>query len=104
MDKNIIYIAGPITGVPNYKETFKQYEDYLKAKGYTVLNPTAVLPEGLTNQQYMHACLNLIDCADAVLFLPGSDESKGALCEFNYCRYIDKPRAFSIHELKEVRA
>lgn len=102
--KNIIYLAGPITGVPNYKETFKQYEDYLKKKGYTVLNPANTLPTGLTNEQYMHACLNLIDCADVVLFLPGSEDSKGAQCEFHYCRYINKPRAFSIYDLKEVLA
>lgn len=101
-EKKVIYIAGPITGVPNYRENFKQYEEYLTRKGYKVLNPTAVFPEGLTNEQYMHSCLNLIDCADAVLFLPGSEDSKGAQCEFNYCRYIGKPRAFGIHHLKEV--
>ena len=101
-EKKVIYIAGPITGVSNYKENFKQYEEYLTRKGYKVLNPTAVFPEGLTNEQYMHSCLNLIDCADAVLFLPGSEDSKGAQCEFHYCRYIGKPRAFGIHHLKEV--
>lgn len=104
MPKKIVYIAGPITGVPNYQETFRQYEDWLKAKGYTVINPTTVLPVGLTNQEYMHACLALIDCADVVLFLPGSTESKGAMCEFMYCRYINKPRTFSIHELEEVKS
>lgn len=102
MPKKIVYLAGPITGVPNYKETFRQYEEWLKAKGYTVLNPTATLPEGLTNQEYMHTCLALIDCADVVLFLPDSTESKGATCEFMYCRYIGKPRLFSIHELEGV--
>ena len=99
---NVIYLAGPITGVPNYKEIFRQYECDLALKGYTVLNPTNTLPVGLTNEQYMHTCLSLIDCADAVLFLPGAEDSKGAQCEFHYCRYIGKPRAFSVQQLKEV--
>lgn len=99
MPKKIVYIAGPIAGVPNYKEIFKQYEEWLTAKGYTVINPTNALPVGLSNQQYMHACLALIDCADIVLFMPDSVESKGAACEFAYCRYIGKPRTFSVHDL-----
>lgn len=40
-----IYIAGPITGIPDYKERFAKAEAELKAKGHAVMNPAA-LPEG----------------------------------------------------------
>lgn len=34
-----LYIAGPITGVPDYAERFKRAEEDLKAMGHTVINP-----------------------------------------------------------------
>ena len=41
----IIYIAGPITGVTDYKEKFDQAEHQLTELGHKVLNP-ATLPRG----------------------------------------------------------
>ena len=99
--KKIVYLAGPITGVPDYQSRFRVIETALALKGYTVLNP-AKLPEGLTNKQYMHVCLALIDCADVVLFLDGSQDSKGAMCEFTYCRCIGKPHVFKLEELERI--
>lgn len=89
--KKVIYIAGPITGVENYWEAFEQAEDDLAACGCIPLSP-ARLPEGMTKAQYMRMCFSMIDSADAVLFLHGSDKSEGALLEFAYCDYIGKPR------------
>lgn len=96
--KKIVYIAGPITGVPDYKTRFCAVETELCLKGYRVINP-AKLPEGLTNKQYMHVCLPLIDCADVVLFMEGSQDSKGAMSEFAYCRCVGKPHVFKTEEL-----
>ena len=102
MGKKCIYIAGPTTG--SGAELFDKYEEWLTAKGHKVINPTAVLPKGLTAEREMRARLGLIDCADLVLFLPGADENAGSLCEFAYCRAVKKPRTFSIHELEGVRS
>lgn len=85
----VIYLAGPITGVPDYRENFQRVEDKLTAEGYIVLNP-AKLPAGLTNEQYMQIDLAMLSAADAVHFLPGWDNSKGATLERAYCEYIGK--------------
>ena len=34
----VIYIAGPITGVPKYHEAFEAAEDELSAKGFVPLS------------------------------------------------------------------
>ena len=75
--KKVIYIAGPITGVPRYWEAFEDAED-------------------------MRICLAMIDAADAVLFLPGSSRSRGAALEHRYCEYTGKPWARGINELEEA--
>ena len=97
----VVYIAGPITGVPDYKRHFNQAENDLLMRGYIPLNP-AKLPEGLTNGQYARIDFAMIDSADAVLFLAGWLNSVGANLEWDYCRYTGKPQATAIDELKEV--
>lgn len=47
-----IYIAGKITGNPQYKTQFAGTAAMLRAVGYTVLNP-AELPEGMTMAEYL---------------------------------------------------
>lgn len=87
--KKVVYISGPITGVPQYYKAFEQAEDELTALGYIPLSP-ARLPEGMTPAQYMRICFAMIDSADAVLFLAGFTESAGANIEFDYCEYTGK--------------
>lgn len=84
-----IYIAGKITGDPNYREKFQKAKNALEAKGYTVLTPS-VLPGGMTPADYMRICFAMIDSADAVFFLHDWASSKGARLERQYCQYIGK--------------
>ena len=101
--KKVVYIAGPITGVADYWIPFCKASQELQKQGYAVLDPSN-LPEGMLPGQYMRICFAMIDCADAVLFLPGSNQSPGAMLELKYCLYTGKPHADSIERLKEVTA
>lgn len=95
----LVYIAGPITGVDKYWEAFEKAEDELEAAGFAPLSPSR-LPSHLTKAQAMPICLAMINAADAVLFLPGYDNSVGARLEKDYCIYINKPAYLHIEALK----
>ena len=84
-----LYIAGKITGDPNYKAKFEDAENFYKKEGYTVLNPSW-MPQGMQKADYMRICFAMIDTADVVAFLPGYRLSAGAQLELQYCFYIDK--------------
>ena len=84
-----IYIAGKITGDPDYKAKFEEAENFYKKKGYTVLTPTW-MPIGMQPADYMRICFAMIDTADVVAFLPGYEASPGAQLEYAYCLYTDK--------------
>lgn len=88
--KRKIYLAGKITGNPNYRYMFAQAAFDLEARGFSVLIPS-VLPEGMSKADYMRVCFAMIDTADEVIFLPGWRDSPGARLERSYCLYIDKP-------------
>lgn len=90
MLKTKIYIAGKITGVPNYKDKFTNMEsELLKIPGTAVINPAA-LPTGLEPADYARICFAMIDSSDIVVFAPNYKKSQGALLEMQYCRYIQK--------------
>lgn len=91
--KKVVYISGPIEGVDNYWEAFEQAEEDLIGMGYIPLSP-AHLPDGLSNKQYSRIHFAMIDSADAVLFLPGCDQSESSALEAEYCKYVDKPVTF----------
>ena len=97
----IVYIAGPISGVPGYKRAFNKAENELQTRGYIPLKPSW-MPLGMTPAQYMRIRLAMIDSADAVLVLPGSITSDGFTVEYTYAKYIGKPTAHSIDNLEEV--
>lgn len=84
-----IYIAGKITGDPNYKEKFDIAAKSLEAQGHIVLNP-AELPEGMLQADYMRICLAMIDTADAIYLLKDWYSSSGASIERNYAMYTGK--------------
>lgn len=84
-----VYIAGKITGDPDYRAKFKTAQMLLEGMGHIVLNP-ATLPGGMTNADYMRICFAMIDTADAVAFLQDWRDSPGACLERSYCVQIGK--------------
>lgn len=89
-----VYIAGKITGNPNYKAQFAAEAERIRAAGHIVLNP-ADLPEGMEPGDYMRICSAMIDAADEVAFLPSWKESNGARMEMVYADYCGKMVRFT---------
>lgn len=84
-----VYIAGKISGDPDYKEKFRRAAEELEARGHTVLNPAA-LPAGMTPGDYMQLCTQMLFAADIAAFLPDWICSRGACIEYEICLYIGR--------------
>lgn len=84
-----VYLSGPITGVENYRENFRNAAERLRADGIMdIINPAElceVLPlESATWEEYLSIDMHLIDLAQCLVLLPGWRESKGAQREYGY--------------------
>lgn len=84
-----VYIAGKITGDPDYRRKFAIAEAGLLTAGYAVMNP-AILPDGFLYEEYMAICKLMIEPCKAVYFLPCWKESPGARVEMTWAREGDK--------------
>ena len=88
-----LYISGPITGVSNYKRIFQGAKDALLAKGYDVVNPaelTEVIGDSFSYDEILAIDLDLLARCDAVVQLPGWENSRGANVEYGYALAADK--------------
>lgn len=87
--KTVYYVAGPITGIKDYKKNFANAEAKLKAMGYSVFNP-ATFPEGMGYKSYIKICKSVIEEVDAVYFLKGWENSAGARIERAHAESLGK--------------
>ena len=76
-----VYIAGPMTGLPHFnRPAFNQAALNLSFEKHVPLNP-AILPDGLTEADYMAVGLTMLQRADAIYLLTGWQFSAGARAE-----------------------
>lgn len=78
-----VYIAGPMTGLPQFNRpasAFIQAAMNLSFEKHVPLNP-AILPDGLTEADYMAVGLTMLQRADAIYLLTGWQFSAGARAE-----------------------
>ncbi len=77
-----VYIAGPMSGLPGCnRQAFNQVAVVLTLGGHVPLNP-AVLPDGLTQADYMAIGMTMLQRAEAIYLLDGWQTSAGARAEF----------------------
>ena len=80
-----VYIAGPITGVDGYEESFNKAAADLEALGFEAVNPIAPGPvEGADYKYYIDRGLRMLMECDAIYMLRGWRKSKGATLESFY--------------------
>ncbi|WP_273767334.1 DUF4406 domain-containing protein [Aeromonas hydrophila] len=90
-----IYIAGPMTGLPNFnRDAFNEEAQRLHALGHVPLNP-AILPDGLEQHEYMAICIEMVKVADQLVLLPNWERSAGATAEHALAIKLGKPVIFT---------
>lgn len=100
-----IYLSGKITGTVDYMERFSNKQRELELRGDEVINPALInsfLPKSTTWEEYMSLCYPMIDMCDAIYFLDGWENSKGAKIEFDYAMGKKKFICFKTENESEV--
>lgn len=100
-----IYISGPITGIDKDKcaAAFNCAVALLSLKGYEMVSPwhiSQVLPQSFTYEDFMDIDMVLLKKCDAILMLPGWENSRGATKELTYAKKNDMKVFFDIKDIK----
>jgi hypothetical protein len=86
------YLSGPMTGLPeNNYPAFHDAHRALRAAGYSVVNPAAGAPCGLTYDQYLRRALRLLLDCQAIVMLSGWEGSRGARIEAKLAASLGMP-------------
>lgn len=85
-----IYLAGPMTGLPDYNyPAFNREAARLRALGYHVENPAEnPVPVPDTWESYLRMALRQMLTCDMVATLPGATESCGAVLEISVAKQL----------------
>ena len=94
------YIAGKITGNPDYKINFKKAEEALARLGHSIMSPAALgnYPE-FSYEDYMFITTAMQMKCDAVLFLSDWIDSNGAQKEYERAKLNHQAIYFDISDV-----
>lgn len=83
-----VYISGPMEGVKDYLENFREAEENLLKLGHVVVNPArldkVVKGYGIIREDYLELDLALLKWCDAIVMLDGWQQSRGCNREYGY--------------------
>lgn len=101
-----VYISGPITGVDEDKcdIAFGFAAVGLELRGHEPVSPwhlSQMLPPSFSCNDYMDIDMVLLKKCDAILMLPGWEESRGATQEFAYANRNDMKIYYDINDVED---
>lgn len=94
MSANAVYIAGPMSGLPEFNyPAFALAASLWRANGYEVLNPAENFMGDTSREyrEYIRADLDMLLKADAIALLPGWQQSRGARYELHTAQLLNLP-------------
>lgn len=96
--KKKVYIAGPITGDPDYERKFNAVEKELTKRGYWAVNPILGNDKrkDWTYKQYIDRGLNLLMCCDYICITDVWIRSKGLDVETAYAEAVGIPKLYAM--------
>lgn len=99
----ILYLSGPMTGLPEYNyPAFHREADRLRQLGYTVINPAEIEHEhDRTWESYMRNDIKALMEAEAVAVLEGWYDSKGARIEVLLAKQLGM-KVFEAKTMQEI--
>lgn len=93
-NENTVYLAGKISGDPEYKKKFGTARQVLEEAGHIVLDPSILPSSGFEYAAYIRISTAMMDECARVCFLPDWKESKGAMYEYGRAVAHGKPLFF----------
>jgi len=82
-----VYISGPISGqVEGNKKSFQNAQERIENWGHVAINPHKIcssIPDGAKWESFMKICKAALQDCDVLVYLPGWENSRGAIAEFH---------------------
>ena len=84
----IVYISGPISSDPYFREHFAKTERYLRDMGFSVVNPVTegLAGNGVTYKEFIDDDLKLLSECEGIFMMKGWQRSNGARLEHQYAK------------------
>lgn len=88
-----VYISGPITGVIEAEEYFREAEQKIEAAGFIAINPCTLINGGgkLTWEDYIDMDLAILKKCNCIYMLNGWQNSRGATIEKEFAEKHNIP-------------